>query len=144
MAPQVSAFASSGSELVCEAFEAADKDGSGTLDADELQLVIETLPISITVEEVEREIGAGTNRNDDGKLSIDLETLTAWWKTHESVPRGELTASVCAGPRGLGHAKPGVYKPPSECNASTRHYMHYMRSIVLEPLPPPCAHVLQI
>ena len=103
VAPQVSAFASSGSELVCEAFEAADKDGSGTLDADELQLVIETLPISITVEEVEREIGAGTNRNDDGKLSIDLETLTAWWKTHESGPRGELTASGCAGPRGLGH-----------------------------------------
>ena len=88
MAPQVSAFASSGSELVCEAFEAADKDGSGTLDADELQLVIETLQISMTVEEVEREIGAGTNRDDDGKLSIDLETLTAWWKTHESSPRG--------------------------------------------------------
>ena len=105
MAPQVSAFASSGSELVCEAFEAADKDGSGTLDADELQLVIETLQTSMTVEEVESEMGAGAYHDDDGKLSIDLETFSAWWKAHESDPRGEQVANGCAraGPWGLGH-----------------------------------------
>ena len=98
-APQVSACASSGSELVRAAFEAADEDGSGTLDADELRLVIETLQMSMTVEEVEREMGAGTNRDDDGKLSIDqtfrppdLQTFSAWWKAHESDPWGEQVA----------------------------------------------------
>ena len=99
-APQVSACASSGSELVREAFEAADEDGSGTLDADELQLVIETLQMSMTVEEVESEMGAGAYRDDDGNVSIDLETFSAWWKTHESDPRGEQDANGCsrAGP----------------------------------------------
>ena len=51
--------------------------------------------MSFTVE-VEREMGAGTNRDDDGKLSIDLETFSAWWKAHESGPRGEQVANGCA------------------------------------------------
>ena len=98
-APQASAFASSGSELVREAFEEADEDGSGTLDADELRLVVEKLQMSITVEEVERAMGAGAYRDDDGKLSIDqtfrppdLQTFSAWWKAHESDPWGEQVA----------------------------------------------------
>ena len=45
--------------------------------------------MSITVEEVESEMGAGAYRDDDGNVSIDLETFTAWWKAHESDPRGE-------------------------------------------------------
>ena len=90
-APQVSACASSDSKLVREAFEEADEDGSGTLDADELQLVVEKLHMSITVEEVESEMGAGAYRDDDGNVSIDLETFAAWWKAHESDPMGRTT-----------------------------------------------------
>ena len=59
----------------------------------------------MAVEEVEREMGAGAYRDDDGKLSIDLETFSAWWKTHESGPRGEQDANGCsrAGPGDAGH-----------------------------------------
>ena len=61
--------------------------------------------MSITVEEVESEMGAGAYRDDHGNVSIDLETFTAWWKAHESDPRGEQVANGCAraGPWGLGH-----------------------------------------
>ena len=52
--------------------------------------------MSITVEEVESEMGAGAYRDDDGNVSIDLETFTAWWKAHESDPRGEQVANGCA------------------------------------------------
>ena len=61
--------------------------------------------MSITVEEVESEMGAGAYRDDDGNVSIDLETFTAWWKAHESDPGDEQVANGCAraGPWGLGH-----------------------------------------
>ena len=69
-----------------EAFEKADEDGSGTLDANELRLVIEALHLTMTVEEIEREIGTAADNNGDGELSVDLETFAAWWKGHESSP----------------------------------------------------------
>ena len=40
----------------------------------------------MTVEEIEREIGADADNNGDGELSIDLETFSAFWKKHESRP----------------------------------------------------------
>ena len=83
-------FASSDSEQVREAFEAADEDGSGALDVDELRLVIEALHLTMTVEEIEHEIGADAHNNGDGELSIDgidFETFSLWWKEHESSPR---------------------------------------------------------
>ena len=86
----MAAFASSDSEQVREAFDAADTDDSGTLDAKELQVVIETLELSMTVEEIEHEIGADAHNNGDGELSIDgidFETFSLWWKKHESSPR---------------------------------------------------------
>ena len=79
-------FASSDSEQVREAFEAADEDGSGALDVEELRLVIEALHLTMTVEEIEREIGTAADNNGDGELSVDLETFSAWWKRHESTP----------------------------------------------------------
>ena len=45
--------------------------------------------MSITVEEVESEMGAGAYRDDDGNVSIDFETFSRWWKKHESSPRDD-------------------------------------------------------
>ena len=83
--------------MVCEAFEAADMDGSGTLDADKLRLVIEKLQISMTVEEIKREIGTTADKNGDGELSVDFETFSAWWKKHESSPGDDnvIYTGVC-------------------------------------------------
>ena len=59
--------------------------------------------MSMTVEEVESEMGASAHGDDDGKLSIDLETFSAWWKKHESGPGGGQGADGCAGLWVVGH-----------------------------------------
>ena len=91
-------FASSDSEQVREAFEAADEDGSGALDVEELRLVIEALHLTMTVEEIEREIGTAADNNGDGELSVDFETFSAWWQEHESSPGDDnvIYTGVCS------------------------------------------------
>ena len=52
-------------------------------------VIAKKLELSMTVEEVENEIGADAHNNGDGELSVDFETFSRWWKNHESSPRDD-------------------------------------------------------
>ena len=56
-------------------------------------MVIETLELSMTVEEIAHEID--TDAHNNGELSIDFETFSRWWKKHESSPRDGIVYTGC-------------------------------------------------
>ncbi|ETV99183.1 hypothetical protein H310_07977 [Aphanomyces invadans] len=59
-------------------FEAFDTDGSGSIELDELRLLLSELGIPIS----ERELIAGFQEMDtDGSGAIDFDEFAAWWKT---------------------------------------------------------------